>query len=105
MSFSRARKGDTVRVLSGKDKGREGKVLRVYPEEDRVLVEGVNMRKRHRRPRRVGEKGSIVQVATPLALSNVMPKCPHCAKPTRIGIKISKDGTKSRICKKCGGEF
>lgn len=105
MAFSRVRKGDMVVILSGKERGREGKVLAVYPEEERVLVEGVNLKKRHQRPRRAGEKGSIIQVPRPLALSRVMPKCPHCKKPTRISVKLSEDGAKSRICKKCGGEF
>ena len=99
----RIKKGDTVFVISGKDKGREGKVLKVYPRSERALVEGVNLRKRHRRPRRSGEKGSIVSMPTALAASKLLPKCPHCAKAVRVGFKV--EGGKRRVCKKCGGEF
>lgn len=99
----RIKKGDTVLVISGKDRGREGKIIKMYPRSERVLVEGVNLRKRHRRPRRSGEKGSIVSMPTPLAASKLLPKCPHCAKAVRVGFGVK--GGKMRICKKCGGEF
>ncbi len=105
MNATRIKKGDTVVIISGKDKGREGKILTVYPKEARILVEGINMRKRHRRPRRAGEKGSIIQVATPLASAKAMPKCSNCGKPTRVGFKFLESGTKSRVCKKCKVEF
>lgn len=101
----RIKKGDTVLIISGKEKGREGKVLKVFPKEEQVLVEGINLKKRHRRPRRAGEKGSIVNLPRPLALSKVMPHCPHCGKGVRVGFKVRPDGSKFRVCKKCGGEF
>ncbi|KKW36913.1 MAG: 50S ribosomal protein L24 [Candidatus Giovannonibacteria bacterium GW2011_GWA2_53_7] len=105
MTTFRIKKGDTAVIISGKDAGREGKVLRVYPKAEHILVEGINMRKRHRRPRRAGEKGSVVEVATPFSWSRAMPKCPNCARATRIGIKITGQATRSRACKKCGTEF
>jgi len=94
-----------VRIISGKDRGREGKVIKVYPKEERVLVEGLNLRKRHRRPRKAGEKGSVVELPTPFPWAKVMPKCPGCGKPVRVGVKILEDGGRKRICKKCGYEF
>ena len=100
----RIKKGDTVFVTSGKEKRREGKVLKVYPRWGRALVEGINLRKRHRRARRAGEKGSTVSVPAPLPLSRLMPKCSHCGRAARIGSKISSGG-KLRGCRKCGGEF
>lgn len=102
---SRIKKGDSVVVISGKDKGKGGKVLRVYSKEDMILVEGMNMRKRHRRPRKSGEKGSIIQFASPLSGSKVMPKCPACQKATRVGFKVLDSGERKRVCKKCGSEF
>jgi large subunit ribosomal protein L24 len=102
---SRIKKGDTVVVISGKDKSREGKVLKVYPRDQAVLVEGVAFRKRHQRPRRAGEKGSIVQLPTPIPSARVMVKCPHCTRPVRVGVRVSAEGVKARICKKCGQEF
>ncbi|MEK7084961.1 MAG: 50S ribosomal protein L24 [Patescibacteria group bacterium] len=101
----RLKKGDEAVILSGKDKGKSGKILRVWPEEERVLVEGVNVRKRHQRARRAGTKGSVVEVAMPIHSARVLPKCPRCGKPARVGIAVREDGSKSRVCKKCGGEF
>mgnify|MGYP003394533252 CR=1 FL=1 len=89
-------------IISGKDKGNSGKVLRVYPKDKLILVEGYNLRKRHRKPRKAGEKGSIIQFPMPMAASKVMPKCPSCGKATRIG--TAKD-TNKRFCKKCKSEF
>jgi len=99
----RIKKGDTVFVISGKDKGREGKILKVYPRSERALVDGVSLRKRHRRPRRSGEKGSVVSMPTALAASKLLPECPRCQKAVRVGFKVA--GGKRRVCKKCGGEF
>lgn len=101
----RVKKGDTVVVISGKDKAREGKVLRIYPKEGRLLVEGLNLKKRHRRPRKAGEKGSIVELPMPFHLAKVMPKCPGCGKPVRIGFRILEKGERKRVCKKCGHVF
>jgi large subunit ribosomal protein L24 len=102
---NRIKKGDTVVILSGKDKGNSGKILKVYPKNDLVLVEGLNLRKRHRRPRKAGEKGSIVQMATPMAQSKLMPKCPSCGKAARIGTHVTEAGERKRVCKKCKFEF
>jgi len=100
---ARLKKGDLVVVISGKDKGREGKILRMDKKEERVLVEGINIKKMHRRPRKAGEKGSIIQAPAPLNASNVMPKCPNCGKGARIGVKVLAEGGKARICRKCEG--
>ena len=98
------KKGDLVLIISGKDRGRKGKVLRVFPKERRIVVEGINLRKKHRRPRRPREKGQIVQLPAPLAVSSVKLICPKCGKSTRIGHKI-EGKRKYRICKKCGQEI
>ena len=95
------KKGDRVRVLSGKDKGKEGTIQRVLPEKGKVIVEGVNILKRHRKPRQAGQKGEIVEVASPLDISNVMIVCSKCSKPVRIAVIEGKDGKRQRACKKC----
>lgn len=102
---NRIKKGDEVFVLSGKDRGKTGKVLRVWPGEGRALVEGVNIRKRHKRAKRAGTKGSTVEVAMPVYSSRLALKCPRCGKAVRVGIKMHDDGAKSRVCKKCNSEF
>ena len=93
--------GDTVVILSGKDKGKKGKVLAVSPKEGKVIVEGCNMIKKHVKPRRMGEQGGAMYA------SKVMLVCPKCGKPTRIAHKILADGTKARLCKNsdCGETF
>ncbi len=96
----KVKKGDNVIVLSGKDKGKKGKVVKSMPKLEKVVVEGINIRKRHIKPRRQGEKGQIIERPAPIHVSNVMVICSKCNKPTRIGYKIYKDG-KSRVCKKC----
>lgn len=98
----RVRRGDTVRVLLGKDRGKRGKVLAVLPRMQRVIVEGINMRFKHVRARRAGERGQRVQVAAPLTISNVQVVCPACKKGTRVGMQREADGTAVRVCKKCG---
>jgi len=98
------KKNDTVLIISGKDRGKKGKVLHVFPKDQRLLVEGVNMRKKHVRPKKSGEKGQIVESPSPLTVSNVKLICPKCAKPSRIGSKII-DKKKYRMCKKCGQEI
>ncbi|MFA5659421.1 MAG: 50S ribosomal protein L24 [Oscillospiraceae bacterium] len=99
--------GDTVVVLSGKDKGKKGKVLEVSPKEQKVIVEGINMVTKHVKPTRVGQSGGIVKAEGALYASKVMAVCPKCGKPTRKGFKLNADGTKSRVCKNanCGGTF
>ena len=96
------RKGDSVIVLSGKDKGKKGKVLTTDSAKDRVYVEGINMVTQHRKPRKQGESGGIIKKEAPLNSSKVMRVCPKCGKPTRIAHKLLEDGSKTRLCKKCG---
>jgi len=103
------RKDDKVLIISGKDRGRTGKVLKTFPQENRLVVEGINMVKKHVRPRKSGEKGQIVQMPAPINASNIKLICKNCSKPTRIGYKIisqekSKKSLKIRTCKKCGKE-
>ena len=95
------RKDDTVIVLSGKDKGKKGKVLTVMPKDGKVIVEKVNVISRHQKPRKQGEEGGIIQRETPIYASKVMLVCPKCGKPTRVGHTVI-DGEKVRACKKCG---
>ena len=96
------RRDDTVIVLSGKDKGKQGKVLSAMPSEGKVIVEGVNVAKKHKKPRKQGEQGGIVKMETPIYASKVMRVCPKCSKPTKHAVKILEDGSKVRVCKKCG---
>ncbi len=101
------KKGDTVIVLSGKDKGKKGKVLEVSPKERKVIVENVNMVTKHVKPRKMGDQGGIVKAEGAMYASKVMLVCPKCGKPTRIAHKILNDGTKQRLCKNtgCGETF
>lgn len=92
--------GDTVRVLLGKDRGKQAKVMAVFPKDERVLVEGVNIVKKHVKARRSGEKGQRVEVAAPLNISNVQLVCPSCGKGSRVGIKREGEA-RERFCKKC----
>ncbi len=94
--------GDTVVILSGKDRGNKGKVLAVSPKEGKVIIEGRNMVTKHVKPRRMGEQGGIVKAEGAMYACKVQIVCPHCGKPTRVGHKLYEDGTKGRICKKCG---
>ncbi len=95
------RKNDTVSVITGKDRGKKGRVLQVFPKEGRIMVETVNYRKVHRRPTRDNPKGGIVQMEGAFSISNVMLMCPRCSKPARVGYSFLGDGTKQRVCKKC----
>ncbi len=96
------KKNDTVVVLSGKDKGKQGKVLKSDPKAGKVIVEGVNVAMKHRKPRKQNEEGGIVKMETPIYACKVMLVCPKCGKPTRPAYKILDDGTKARVCRKCG---
>jgi large subunit ribosomal protein L24 len=98
---AKVRKNDTVQVLSGRERGKQGKVSRVLPKEDRVVVDGINLRKRHTRPRRAGEQAGIVEFPAPLHVSNVAVFCPKCGKGARVGFRVLEDGTKVRYCKRC----
>jgi len=95
-------KGDTVRVMRGDDKGREGKVIRVYPKTGRVMIEGVNLVKKHRRARTADEQSGIIEMAAPIHASNVMLIDPKSGDPTRTRRQVVEDGTKERIAVKSG---
>ena len=99
------KKNDTVIVLSGKDKGKEGKVINSDPKGSKVIVEGVNVAKRHTKPRKQGDPGGIIKKETPIYACKVMRVCPKCNKPTRAAFGTAKDGSKVRVCKKCGAEI
>ncbi len=100
----RIRKNDQVQILSGKDRGKRGKVLKVFPKAGKIIVENLNLVKRHRKPKKGGEKGQRVEVPAMVPASKVMIVCPACGKAARIGYKIAADN-KTRICKKCGREI
>jgi len=95
------KKGDTVLIISGKDKNKKGKVIRSFPKERKVIVEGAGLVKKHQKPKKQGEKGQIVQIPSKINVANVEIICPSCKKITRIGFQIIK-GKKYRSCKKCG---
>jgi large subunit ribosomal protein L24 len=94
--------GDTVIVLSGKDKGKKGKVLSADPKNGKAIVENVSVAKRHQKARKQGEESAIVKKETPIYASKLMRVCPECGKPTRLAHTFLSDGTKSRLCKNCG---
>ena len=96
---------DTAIVISGKDKGKQGKVMSADPDAKKVLVEGINVAKRHKKPRKQGEPGGIITKETPIYASKVMRVCPKCSKPTRPAHRFNKDGDKVRVCKKCDAEI
>lgn len=98
------KKSDTVLLISGKDRGKTGKILKSLPRRNAVLVEGLNLRKKHVRPKKQGEKGQIISRPSPLDISNVKLVCPKCKKAARVGYKI-EGNKKYRICKKCKSEI
>jgi large subunit ribosomal protein L24 len=95
------KKGDTVYVLSGKDRGKKGKVLKVIPDRGMVLVEGVNMTTKHKKPRNRYQQGGIIHQEAPIYSAKVMLVCERCGRPTKVKKELLDNGTKSRICKKC----
>lgn len=105
MNKVHVRKGDTVVILSGRDKGKKGKVLEVSPKEGKVIVEGCNMVTKHVKPRKMGEAGGIIKAESAMYACKVMLICPQSGKPTRLAHKILPDGTKMRLCKKSGELF
>jgi large subunit ribosomal protein L24 len=100
----RIRKGDKVRVLSGKDKGKEANVVRAIPAEGKVIVEGVHVAKRHAKPTRATMQGGVIDKFMPISVSSVAIVCNSCG-PSRIGIRIDEQGRKLRVCKKCGADL
>ena len=99
------RKGDTVRVLTGKDRGKEGEVMFALPEQRKVIVAGVNVAKKHQRPLNATMQGGIIDKDMPVHVSNVAVVCRACDRPTRVGYRVAPDGTKARICRRCGKEL
>lgn len=97
----RIKKNDTVMVISGKHKGKRGRVIKVMPSDEKVIVEKINIVKRHMKPSRKYAQGGIIEKEAPLHISKVMLVCPKCDKPTRIGAQVLADGSKVRVCKKC----
>ena len=96
------RKGDQVMVIAGKDRGKRGKVKQVMPRENRIVVEGINFVKKHRKRRGQMDQGGIIEFEAPLHISNVMLVCPRCKEPTRVGYEALPEGGKARICRACG---
>ena len=105
MNKLHVKKDDTVVVLSGKDKGKQGKVLEVSPKEQKVIVDHINMVTKHVKPRKMGEAGGIVKAEGAMYACKVQLVCPKCNKPTRPGHKVLADGSKVRVSKKCGETF
>jgi large subunit ribosomal protein L24 len=105
MAGFKIRKGDRVQVLAGKDKGKEGVVSRVIPERNRVIVDGVNVAKRHQKARTMNEPGGIIDKDMPIHISNVAIVSPKDGRPTRVGYKLKDDGTKVRVCRRTGAEL
>ncbi|MCC8022763.1 MAG: 50S ribosomal protein L24 [Clostridiales bacterium] len=104
MSKMHVKSGDTVKVLSGKSKGAEGKVIAVSPKENKVIVEKVNMVTKHVKPRQMGQPGGLIKAEAALYADKVQVVCPDCGRATRIG-RAKKDGKSVRVCKKCGAQF
>ena len=100
----RIKTGDTVKVLSGNDKGTTGEVLEIMPKTDKIVVKGVNVRKKHVKPRKQGEEGGIISVECSIPSSKVNVVCPKCGEATKVGYIIEKD-EKVRVCKKCGAKL
>jgi len=100
----RIRKGDRVQVMSGKDRGKQAEVIRAIPAQDRVIVEGVHVAKRHAKPTRATMQGGVIDKFMPVSVSSVAIVCGSCG-PTRIGMRIDEQGRKLRVCRKCGGDL
>lgn len=107
MSKFHVKTGDTVQIISGRGRGGKGKVLEVSPDEKKIIVEGQNTVTKHVKPQKQGQAGGLVKAEAPLYASKVMPVCPKCGKPTRVGYTTDKSGRKVRTCKRagCGGTF
>jgi len=99
--MSKIKRDDTVKIITGKDKGKTGKVLTVYTKKGKALVQGLNLVKKHARRTREDQQGGIIQKESPVDISNLMVICQKCSKPTPVGFTRLSDGTKTRICKKC----
>lgn len=98
------KKGDNILIIAGKDKGKQAKIIKVLSDKNKIAAEGINIRKKHQRPRKSGQKGTIVETPAFFDASNAMAVCPKCSLPARVGYKVVNGG-KSRICKKCKAEI
>ena len=105
MNALKVKKGDTVQIISGKDRGKRGKILQTVPTDGKVIIEGINIATKHRKPRSARDQGGIVKQEMPLDASKVMVICPKCHVPTRIAKKVADSGEKTRVCKHCGAEL
>ena len=101
MKKMHVKRGDVVKVISGKDKGKEGKIITAIPEKNKVIVEGVAVVKKHQKAKRQGQESGIIHAEAAIDASNVLRVCPKCGKAARTGVKILDDGSKARYCKKC----
>ena len=101
----RIKKGDKVQVLSGKDQGKQASVVRAFPAEGRVIVEGVHVAKRHAKPTRATMQGGVIDKFMPISVSSVAIVCSSCGVPTRIGMRVDEQGRKIRVCRKCGADL
>ena len=105
MNTLHVKRGDTVVMLSGKDKGKKGKILETSPKEQKIIVEGLNMVTKHVKPRKQGDAGGIIKAESAVYACKAMAVCPKCQKATRLGHKLDKDGKKTRSCKHCGADY
>ena len=101
----RIKKGDTVKILSGNDKGKTGEVLSIIPKDSKIVVKGINVRKKHVKPRSQGEEGGIIPVECAIDSSVANVVCPKCGKETKVGYEVDDKGNKKRVCKKCGADL
>jgi len=99
------KKGDAILIIAGKDKGRKSKVITVFPQKGKIVAEGTNLRKKHIKPKKSGEKGQIVELPGAFNISNAKVICPKCGQATRVGYKLTNEKKKIRLCKKCGQEI
>lgn len=99
------KKGDKILIAKGKDRGKQGKIAKILPKKNKAVVDGLNLLTKHIKPQKTGEKGKIIKVPAPIYISKLRLICSKCGKPTRIGCGVKKDGSKTRICKKCGKAF
>ncbi len=103
--MSRVKRDDQVLVISGKDRGKKGKVRRIFPEDGKLVVEGLNLVKRHMKRSEQNPQGAILSRESRLPLDRVLPVCPKCNRGVRVGFKVLPDGTKQRVCKRCSEGF
>ena len=105
MAGSKIKKGDKVEVLAGKYRGKQGKVLKSFPEDRRIIVEGVNLVKRHARPSQENPQGGIITKEAPIDISNVALICDSCSRTVRVGYNVNAEGAKKRVCRRCGADL